>query len=205
MRICDLVSAPFRKISQLRLVLCPIYKALLSKSYLHVLSTTVPSFKGPSPRGFFIATCRVTSTGWRPQHYHHHKWAHALEKKWDRREWDFQRQHVRPRRSLGLKALDSLNKTSCSGKWVQMKNTYKFYSMAHLPSAETWQVCVHSFTCTSWCKKKKKGLSSRSVGYWAKPDLFLELSHFILSNSDMMRCYLYRFNVLRFPYYPRYP
>lgn len=67
-------------------------------------------------------------------------------------------------------------------------------------------VFIHLLVHHGAKKGKKKGLSSSSVGYWAKPDLFLELSHLVLSNSDMMWCcYLYRIYVLRFPYYPRYP
>lgn len=79
---------------------------------------------------------------------------------------------LRSRCSLSPDASDSLNKTSRSGQWVQMKNTQRFYYMACLPSVDAWQVCAHSFTCTSWYKNKR-GLSSCSVWYWAKPVPFL--------------------------------
>ena len=61
--------------------------------------------------------------------------------------------YLRPRCSLSPEASDSINKTSRSGWWVQTKNTLRSYYMACLPSVDTWQVCAHSFTCTSWNKR----------------------------------------------------
>lgn len=87
-------------------------------------------------------------------------------------------------------------------KWRTHNNSILW---PHLPSVDTWICCAHSFTCTAWCKKKKRDLHSISVGYWAKPVSFLELSHLILSVSDLIWSYLQWFNALRFPYYPGPP
>lgn len=84
-------------------------------------------------------------------------------------------------------------------KWRTHNNSILW---PHLPSVDSWICCAHSFTCTAWCKKKKRDLHSISVGYWAKPVPFLELSHLILSVSDLIWSYLQWFNALRFSYYP---